>query len=142
MSELEKLENEIKKELLEYAIKEEAYNKGLNDAWELISKVFSLNRTERKKAFGCEEIRTVVDCFDVKEVLNMLEAYEKEQAEIKVGDVVVGISDDTKGVVAKVNEDTIYILFRDGSAGEHKKEKNKKTGKHIDISKILEQIGE
>ena len=139
MSELEKLENEIKKGLLEYAIKEEAYNKGLNDTWELISKVFSLNRTERKKAFGCEEIRTVVDCFNVKEALAKLEAYEKEQAEIKVGDVVE--VNGCKFLVTTVANDHINLIDSKGITT-WTTSTCKKTGKHIDIQTILEQIGE
>lgn len=139
MSELEKLENEIKKGLLEYAIKEEAYNKGLNDTWELISKVFSLNRTERKKAFGCEEIRTVVDCFNVKEALAKLEAYEKEQAEIKVGDVVE--VNGCKFLVTTVANDHINLIDSNGITT-WTTSTCKKTGKHIDIQKILEQIEE
>jgi hypothetical protein len=119
---------------------QKTYTDGLNDAWELIKKIFSFNRTERKKAFGCEEIRTVVDCFTIKEAFNMLEAYEEEKAAINVGDVVKGIGVNVEGVIVKIKEPYCYILFCDGSAGRHEKSDFVKTGKHIEIQKILEQI--
>lgn len=117
------------------------HNNGLNDAWELARKVFSLNRTERKKAFGCEEIRTVVDCFNVKEALNMLEAYEKAQTEIKVGDVVTIIGKPV--VVTRVSEDKTKVdgFGIGGFAMTYKYDDCKKTGKHIDIQSVLQQIG-
>ena len=121
------------------AVKKTSYNKGLYDAWELAKKVFSLNRTERKKAFGCEEIRTVVDGFDIKEALDFMEAYEKEQAAIKVGDIVHNDDTMSEGIVTYIDDDEVYMLYKDGSSGVAEGCLTK-TGKHIEIQKILEQI--
>ena len=125
------------------------HNNGLNDAWELSRKVFSLNRTERKKAFGCEEIRTVVDCFNVKEALNMLEAYEKAQTEIKVGDVVEQTGTENRYlIITEENDSSVYdfgVIDLDAMKVDRISNDTryfKKTGKHIDIQPILEQIGE
>lgn len=144
IDEIQTLKNEVEKD----NYYEAGYNKGLNDAWELIRKVFSLNRTERKKAFGCEEIRTVVDCFNVKEVLNMLEAYEEEQAQIKVGDVVEYMDSGKKFLV--ITEETrgyydfgvIDLDIMELGRIYNKPKLFKKTGKHIDIQNILKQIKE
>ena len=120
---------------------DEGYNKGLNDAWELAKKLWHNTPRKNDDIYGIEYYIDITNEYTPQEALAKLEAYEKEQV-FNVGDVVIGINDGVKGVVVKVKEDTIYILFRDGSAGEHKKRAVKKTGKHIDIQKILEQIGE
>lgn len=128
----------------------EAYNKGLEDAWKSTIKMHDMTLEELKLIFGedgytwtkSEFIEVIIKRHTPQEVLMKLEAYKKEQ-EIKVGDVVEGIEADVMGVVVgKIFKDTAYILFRDGSAGLQELKDFKKTGKHIDISSILEQIKE
>lgn len=127
------IENEIK----------EAYNKGLEDAWELANKLNNMVMQDIINIYGfCLGRDEVFVVMTPQEALAKLEAYEKEQAEIKVGDVVINEDAGTKGVVAKVRGEIIYVLFRDGSAGKHEKTDFKKTGKHIAIQKILDELKE
>jgi hypothetical protein len=129
------IENEIK----------EAYNKGLNDAWELARKV-ALDNYEGaysvkglKNIFGFSSLQGVFRYCSIQEALAKLEAYEKEQAEIKVGDVVE--VNGYKFLVTTVANDHINLIDSNGITT-WTTSTCKKTGKHIDIQKILEQIGE
>lgn len=122
----------------------EAYNKGLGDAWEFVTKTnTSVHPREAFKLldfFGVANYRDIYVEYTPQEALAKLEAYEKGK-EIKVGDVVEGKEVNVMGVVVKTRIDgMVSILFRDGSVGNHKLTNLEKTGKHIDIQKILEQI--
>ena len=69
--------------------------------------------------------------------------WEREKAEIKVGDIFSSALLD-KFIVTKVNDRDIYILWSDGSSVYENKSKFdiqycKKVG-HIDISEWLKQI--
>lgn len=63
--------------------------------------------------------------------------------EYKVGDVVINIWDE-KGVITKVDEDIVYILWKDGSCGRHDKDHAKtllaKTNRSVDILDVLVKI--
>lgn len=123
------------------------YNQGLNDAWELLGKLYD---------FTCDEILNIFDLkngfYDVirnytaQEALAKLKAYE--DSKIKVGDVVAwtDFADDTfNGVVLdfKDNTDNEVVVFNEnGGVDVWKIAECKKTGKHIEIQQILEQIGE
>ena len=130
----------------------EAYNKGLedgrNDAWKLANKIAdTLTTSERAKIFGYVvngiTVMDILRDFTPQEALLKLEAYEKEQNEMKVGDVVFDDDEpDVYGIVTFVSCEMIYIVWSDGSSGvEYDFRDIKKTGKHIDIQSILQQIG-
>lgn len=133
------------------------YNKGLEDAWELAKKV-ALDKTDYTDGYTSTELKTIFNKislqgvfreYSVQEALAKLEAYEKEQAEIKVGDVVC-IEDspfeednDVYGVVTGIYNDNHYeILVNNGDGISRSKGVLRKTGKHIDIQSVLEQIAE
>lgn len=129
----------------------EAYNKGLEDAWKLARKITAascdggLAERELYKVFDTPFARAIFKCNTYQEALAKLEAYEKSK-EIKVGDVVeeictgrhfliiteeeygmynLGVIDLNKMRIDRICNDTRYF---------------KKTNKHIDIEKILEQL--
>ena len=125
---------------------EEAYNKGLEDAWEFVRKtITAVNPQEAYKLldfFGVANYRDIYKEYTPQEALAKLEAYEKEHAEnIKVGDVVKSKYGECIGVVVKIYGNGCYVLFDDGSAGSQRIDGFEKTGKHIDIQSVLEQIG-
>lgn len=123
-------------------LQDEAYNKGLEDAWKLANKLWHNNNISNKRIFGYEFFVEVASNLTVQEALAKLEAYEKEQEMIKVGDVVTIESMGGKGVVTSTGaNDGLYILRDTGGWIYLDKFSVKKTGKHIDISSILEQIG-
>ena len=128
---------------------ERYYEKGLEDAWELAKKIqYELSRHQLKEIFGTDNEASILsDAYTPQEALAKLEAYEKEQAEIKVGDVLESRLNGMKCVVSSDKGCNGFILtFPDGSGSAEDltfvKQNYKKTGKHIDISGILNQISE
>ena len=145
MSALEELEDKIRKGLSEMVIKDEAYCKGLNDAWDVAGRISSMKQNELKKVFGRDDysVDMALTEYTPQEAIAKLEAYEKEQNEIKVGDVVIP----EKGVefiVTYISSDShLFGITATGDTYTALPMKYcKKTGKNIDIQKILEQIGE
>lgn len=129
---------------------EEAYNKGLNDAWELAKKLWlptsygGKNSEEVMKIFGCDYY-AISKLFTPQEALTKLEAYEKEQEQkIAAGDIVTTINGECEYLVTSVQlPNTLHTVnTRNGYLQTMKISSAKKTGKHIDIQPILEQIEE
>lgn len=116
----------------------QGYNKGLNDAWELVKKIYAID--DRSVVFdGHVFVEYILRAYTPQEALAKLKAYEEQ---IEVGDVVEAY--EKKFVIANITrtEDatTYFGIARDGML--MCSEEVKKTGKHIDIKSILEQIGE
>lgn len=140
----------------------DAYNKGhadgvaqgMNDAWELAKRILGIIDKENHELIPAKELIKIYgsnDLLDIfafipQEALAKLKAYE--DSKIEVGDVVAwtDFADDTfNGVVLdfKDNTDNEVVVFTENSCVDvWKIAECKKTGKHIDISSILEQIGE
>lgn len=121
------------------------YEDGLNDAWELARKirldvsVGGYTLSELKEIFDMSEY-DVIKTFTPQEALARIEAYEESKA-IKVGDVVHHInSDEDAIVVCKCNDGRYKLMFGDFDISTNKVSEFTKTGRHIDISSLLEQI--
>lgn len=137
------------------AVDKEAYNKGLedgrNEVWEWLKKFGKMRANEAKRLYGYNgELWEIFDNFTPQEVLEKLEAYEKEQEEkrkaeemavINVGDVVE--YDGVQAVVMDIDIVDNVALFTENACIESWLPQCtfKKTGKHIDISSILQQLG-
>lgn len=118
---------------------DKAYNKGLDDAWELAKKIVLPDHLggytvdELKDIFGKGTYTSLMNTFSPQEALAKVKAYEEEHNEIKVGDVVKLKGTSHEAVVTRVTEISIYCLFRDGSCDSYvDKENLEKTGKHYD----------
>lgn len=125
----------------------EAYNKGLEDAWELAKKLYEMKIEQFQEVFGAFETELeVMNYLAPQEALAKFEAYEKEQEKAKqkimVGDIIT-LEDGTKGVV--MDEDGVdnVVIFTENGCIEAWMNKKyiTKTGKHIDIQSVLQQIG-
>lgn len=125
---------------------DEAYIKGLNEAWKCARKIFTTDCATLQKVLGSSDEGTIIMLNEPQAILAKLEAYENE---IKVGDVVestttgkefliiteenddsdyeFGVIDLERMIIDRICNDTRYF---------------KKTGKHIDIQSVLEQIKE
>lgn len=117
----------------------ESYNRGLNDAWELTKKIVFPDHLggytvdELKDIFGKNSFASLMNTFTPQEALAKVKAYEEEQDEIKVGDVIKLRNWCTESIVTRVDGDIIYQLFTDGSCGIYtNKEDLEKTGRHFD----------
>ena len=140
----------------------EAYQRGLNDAWEAAKKIFGYEMdggiplNEIGKVFGYAEdaifcTADIIRHNTASEAIAKLKAYEEKQKaddEIKVGDEVAFHHDDgrpdTVVVVTYIGQDG-FIDGMDGRGTQyaHKNPtKWTKTGRHFDIGKILEEMKE
>lgn len=126
-------------------VREDAYNKGLEDGKEVLHKVYDMKCDEIQKVFGVTGgFYAVIYHFSMQDIIAKLEAYEKEQNEIKAGYVyeIMG----KFCVVVQVDEfnNEYHIIWCDGGTDKIPFDTPigfKKTGKHIDIQSILQQIG-
>ena len=128
---------------------EQARAEGQNETWELARKIAlqpingGYKRSEFEEIFGCSYISDIFEKYTYSEAAAKVSQWEKAKDEIKVGDVLEGIYDNTlKCVVTNLYTDNIaYLVFDDGTAGFHELDNFKKTGRHIDIDSFLKQIG-
>jgi hypothetical protein len=125
----------------------EAYDKGLEDAWKCARKIFTTDCATLQKVLGSSDEGTIIMLNEPQAILAKLEAYEKEQEKagqkIMVGDIVT-LEDGIKGVVMDEDgEDNVVIFTENGCIEAWMNKKYiTKTGKHIDIQSLLEQIKE
>ena len=146
-------------EELEDAQKEidEAYQRGLDDAWEAAKKIFGYEKDggipidEIGKVFGYAEdaefcTADIIRHNTVSEAINKIKAYEEKQKaddKIEVGDEVkrkTALKNERGGIVTKEWKDIYYIMWSDGSSGQWDKDRVVKTGRHFDIASILEDL--
>lgn len=133
-------------EVVDVSMLVEKYNEGLNDgrneAWELVKKMILLDNDTAREVFGTGFLKLAMENLTPQEALAKLKAYEEAQSKIEVGDVVE-LTVGTKGVVTSIRNDIADGFTEAGfSFYDLPLDELKKTGKHIDISSILEQIGE
>ena len=129
-------------------LQDDAYQRGLNDAWEAAKKLFSsMADSDIDKAFPIEWNNGGFNALmnlQPQEAIEKLKAYEERQKaddEIEVGDEIRPSYSDIAGVVTLIDDDTIYVLWRDGSSTSMIKLKEvRKTGRHFDIASILEDM--
>lgn len=112
------------------------------EAWELVKRLNAPMKPDE-----IFEFYNFIDVNGFAEIFQKYTPYEAkakldkwESKQIRVGDVVLGNIDE-EAIVARTKEEMMYLIFADGSCGKHRKENFKKTGKHIDIQSVLEQIG-
>lgn len=114
------------------------------EAWEIARKI---GTPVCYAGFPCEELGEIFGTTSICNIFEentphqakaKIEAWEAEK-EIKVGDVISSYS--RKAVVLNIHDNYFDVLAEDGSAEEWYKNKIIKTGRHIDIQSVLEQIG-
>ena len=126
---------------------EGAYQRGLEDAWDVVRKIAmetddgGLCIAALYELFGTESMCAIAKNNTVYEAIDKLKAFEeKDNDSIKVGDIVDVYGN--LGVVTYVYENAFNVMMYDGSTGDWKREDLKKTGKHYDIASILEAMRE
>lgn len=131
-------------------LQDEAYAAGLNDAWELAKKIVltvgdgGIEEDKLKELFDLPSIKRpsywiFKECTPQK-ALAKIEAYEKESEEIKVGDVVE-TEDCIAVVIDQYADDRYHVFTENGCVEDWCHAEMAKTGKHIDVSAILAEIG-
>lgn len=128
---------------------QDAYNQGLNDAWECAKKIYFMTASEILKTFGgCSNwvkhsAREALD--KVKEFEQAKSRVSEQGAEIEIGDLVHApqLNPSRTGVVVGIRRGKLSIVWMDGSVGTWEKSRFEKTGKHIDLdqlSKLMEWV--
>ena len=145
LDKLEKIDdNHVRAETVSEILTEK-YEQGLNDAWELARKI-AVNHvdggysiSELRDIFGIKSITNIICDLTAKEAILKVKEYENKEQEIKVGDVVENSG--IEAIVTAVYPKGFNIICKDGSGTIWEKKQCENTGKHIDISSILQEIG-
>lgn len=131
---------------------DEAYQKGLADAWEAARKIVlspdegGTSLPDLFAIFGNGSMQSVFRNYSASQAITKLKDHEEKRKvndEIKVGDEVkrkTASENDNRGIVTKEWKDVYYIMLPDGSSGMWDKDRIVKTGRHFDVDKILEEI--
>ena len=128
---------------------DEAYQKGLSDAWDAARKIV-LSREdgglfgyeERKAVFGCGNYMAL-KMFLAPEAIEKIRQYEQEQEKIKAGNEVNG--EGGRGTITKISDDGDHfnVMWENGSTGYYMMEDFKKTGRHFpEIAEVLRKMQE
>lgn len=120
---------------------DDMYENGMEEAWRIAGKIVL---SETSGGFKSKELETIFGTDFVDNILKLpaAEAAAKVAAwenDIRVGDMVQSLAK-CEGVVSKIESEKCYVIWDDGSAGEVFKKGIRKTGKHIDVKALLEQI--
>lgn len=140
----------------------EAYDRGLNDCWEMIRKLRKIEFLDRKEIFSLDHgtfISNIVDEFTPQQALAKIRAWEEKKAEeerkeqeeaekIQIGDVVkitirncTGVPPTYRGVVISNTEYSLLFMRKNGQTDCVVKDSAvtiEKTGEHVDILGVLE----
>lgn len=115
------------------------------EAWEIAKKLKQMNEDELLEVFRTNVEHLVLKDFSPQQAKARIEAWEAEK-EIKVGDEVE--FDDTENnlhramfVTSKIGENNYCGICKNGDTYCVHKSVLKNTGRHIDIERILKQIG-
>lgn len=131
----------IKEEVLHTM--DDAYNKGLNDAWELVKKIVG---SPSDGGYTCNELveifgivnKSILNAYTPQEALAKVKEYKDK---IKVGDVIRLKGNTHEAIVTRANEIDIYYLFRDGSCGRcgrfYAEKDSEKTGHFDSIDEFM-----
>ena len=149
LDKLEKYEQEpISKDEVDSIIKHDCsnyYEAGMREAWDIARKIkYDLTSSELIKIFGTDN-ESAIFSYTPQEAKAKIEAWEKAKEEIKVGDEVTDRHRNTNYVVTGIKSDdgTVWycVMNEKGLCTNVKISALIKTGRHIDIQSILEQIG-
>ena len=126
------------------------YQRGLDDAWEAARKIIHMPEGDLLNIFTecysavCTALQVLLK-YDAAEAIAKLKAYEEKQKtddEIKVGDEVEVAEKGIKFFVTKIYDadGTVGGINKDGEVRYWSRSLVKRTGRNIDIPKILEEM--
>ena len=150
--------NDVLAKARSYIKNNDEYSRGLDDCWRALRKLCtplegSLSLGTIQYLFGVTTVCDIADKYEARDVISILNEYEKEQEEKKkpkLGDVVeIEYCDPridnrfiAKGVYIKETDTTHNILIKNGEVYVIEKdhiESIRKTGEHVDILGVLEK---
>lgn len=118
----------------------EAYEKGMNDTWDIARELCKTGYSECTEMFGDETVEHVINNYMPLEVKEKIESFKKEK-EIRIGDKVQDRDDGTKAIVLdkdSLNSDDEWIVYTENRCVEYWHESNiKKINERVDFSKLF-----
>lgn len=128
---------------------EAAYQNGLYDAWDVARKIVLLEADGgiqwklKEQWFGKFTIYDIFKDVPAMDVIEKIRQYGREQEEIKVGNEVNGKGG--RGIITKISDDGDHfnVMWENGSTGYYMREDFKKTGRHFpEIAEVLRKMQE
>lgn len=130
---------------------QEAYQRGLSDAWEAARKVVALSTVDRREVFGSEYMYSILEKHSASEAIEKIRRYEQEKEEkITKGDVVrIKSAPEVEILVTYADEEHvsgIALTEVDGCCeiGDQYTDivihKVEKTGRHYEIAEVLRKV--
>lgn len=121
-------------------IADEAYRKGLSDAWECIKKIQDTSVKVRVEIFGDWATPSIMQKHTASEAIAKIKAYEEDQKQIRVGDEVKAWYGNA--IVTRVDEKakTANFFFKTGESGCDYFRNIERTGRHFDAVETLLEI--
>ena len=121
--------------------------KGRNEAWEIVRKIIlppsegGLSSEELREIFGYDIFREIFRIYNVDEAIDRIKEYEER---FKIGDEIIKDCSEgiiLKGIVTRIEGDSVYIMWSDGSSGSAPKKYLNETGEsYPQINEILDQL--
>ena len=140
---------DVNKENLGKVATKKTYDDGMAEAWSIARKIAvaeeygGFSREETAQIFGDYYMADVFDNHTATEAAAKIKAWE-DAKRLRVGDVIkisAGSEGEVEGVVSKIKGSGCYVIFEDGSSGRFGKDDLIKTGRAIDIVRLLAKIG-
>ena len=128
-------------------LQDEAYQAGLNDAWEAAQKVVckttagGMSLDTLKEIFGVQSPAAIMQSNTAQQAIDKIKTYEDKRSDrIEVGDEVISDTGTKFIVTAFKTSDSVCGFSERGLWRFNTIDKLTKTGKHYDIASILEAM--
>ena len=133
------------------SLQDEAYQRGLEDAWEAAQKVVckttagGMSLDTLKEIFGVQSPAAIMQSNTAQQAIDKIKTYEDKRSDrIEVGDEVIWKTENITLIVTSTYEasglDWCDGVAQDGKVYRTLIENDRKTGKHYDIASILEAM--
>ena len=143
--------DEIKKYEIEPEKEREAYQRGLNDAWECARRLLfnvedgGMSTSELCEIFHRNGFYRILKDYSAQEAIEKIDGYEKQKNALKVGDVVLQTYDNTMAVImGEADEDHAWHVYTENGCVEKWSESVfRKTGRTFpQIEEVLKAMQE
>jgi len=124
---------------------EEAYQRGLSDAWEAAKKIASDNAGRNYSIFGQHFTVEILNTHSASECIEKIKQYEQRQEEqIQVGDEIEAIAGKAVVIyVDYVDEHKVRYVYSNGVYAFERIDNVTKTGRHFpEIAAVLQKMKE
>ena len=118
---------------------DEQYNRGGNDAWEIVKKIClpvsegGFSSSEIREIFGCSSLDEIFRNYTFREAKEKSSKLEEEKIIPECGSIVER-GDGVRGIVTGIKNSTLSIVWSNGRTGEYNKDSVKKTDIELDVS--------